>query len=478
MSWLALFANTLGFPDSPTARDFPKITRELSATARYGHSSARPARRYMRPSSRTSALVALVAALAATAPAADAARFTSPMRSLSFPFARSRNDGQTRASLGEPKEPLLESSALDLALLAVEAEVLAARVEFDAFLAKHEKTLRYASDPREYVHRLRVFASNLAAARERQRDDRANGGTATHGVTKFMDLTPEEFRETYLGSKIDVDALDASRAKRKDAALTDTTAARSDERVFASVPETLPDATAEELASLPASFDWRDRGAVTPPKNQGACGSCWSFSTTGAVEGANFLKTGSLVSLSEQQLVDCDHTCLEDEPDACDAGCRGGLPLNAMSYVKKRGLDSEANYPYRAVAGSCESRRDGPSAVSTISGFGLVNQNETQMAAALVKHGPLSIGIDAAWMQTYAGGVACPWICNKRALDHGVLIVGYDGDGSFAPVRLHKEPYWIIKNSWGADWGHEGFYHICKDKGSCGLNNMVVAAIA
>ena len=445
---------------------------------KYGTSLlARPARRHMRPSSRSSALVALVAALAATAPAADAARFTSPKRSLSSPFARSRHDAETRASLGELKEPRPESSALDLALLAVEAEALAARAEFDAFLAKHEKTLRYASDPREYVHRLRVFASNLAAARERERDDRANGGTATHGVTKFMDLTPEEFRETYLGSKMDVDALDALRSKRKEKAI-DAISTKDDEEAFASDPTTLPDATADELASLPASFDWRRRGAVTPPKNQGACGSCWSFSTTGAVEGAHFLKTGELVSLSEQQLVDCDHTCLEDEPEACDAGCDGGLPLNAMSYVKRRGLDSEARYPYKAVAGECASRRDGPSAVSTISGFGLVSQNETQIAAALVKHGPLSIGIDAAWMQTYAGGVACPWICNKRALDHGVLIVGYDGDGSFAPVRLHKEPYWIIKNSWGENWGHQGFYHICKDKGSCGLNNMVVAAIA
>ena len=446
----------------------------------------------MRPSSRSSALVALVAALAATAPAADAARFTSPKRSLSSPLARSRTD--TLASPGEPSGPLPESSALDRALLAVEAEALAARAEFDAFLAKYEKTLRYASDPREYVHRLRVFASNLATARERQRDDRANGGTATHGVTKFMDLTPEEFRETYLGAKVDAETLDKIRASSlRRASLSDDDERASDERrpsddaedetvdgvSFGSVPRALPDATDAELSNLPTSFDWRDRGAVTPPKNQGACGSCWTFSTTGAVEGAHFLKTGELLSLSEQQLVDCDHTCLEDDPTACDDGCDGGLPLNAMRYVKRRGLDLEAEYPYKAVAGTCESKKDGnrDAAAATISGFGLVSQNETQIAAALVKHGPLSIGIDAAWMQTYAGGVACPWICDKNALDHGVLIVGYDGDGSFAPVRLHKEPYWIIKNSWGADWGHEGFYHICKDKGSCGLNNMVVAAM-
>ena len=446
----------------------------------------------MRPSSRSSALVALVAALAATAPAADAARFTSPKRSLSSPLARSRTD--TLASPGEPSGPLPESSALDRALLAVEAEALAARAEFDAFLAKYEKTLRYASDPREYVHRLRVFASNLATARERQRDDRANGGTATHGVTKFMDLTPEEFRETYLGAKVDAETLDKIRASSlRRASLSDDDERASDERrpsddaedetvdgvSFGSVPYALPDATDAELSNLPTSFDWRDRGAVTPPKNQGACGSCWTFSTTGAVEGAHFLKTGQLLSLSEQQLVDCDHTCLEDDPTACDDGCDGGLPLNAMRYVKRRGLDLESDYPYKAVAGTCASKKDGnrDAAAATISGFGLVSQNETQIAAALVKHGPLSIGIDAAWMQTYAGGVACPWICDKNALDHGVLIVGYDGDGSFAPVRLHKEPYWIIKNSWGADWGHEGFYHICKDKGSCGLNNMVVAAM-
>jgi cathepsin F len=449
----------------------------------------------MRPSSRSSALVALVAALAATAPAADAARFTSPKRSLSSPLARSRTD--TRASPGEPSGPLPESSALDRALLAVEAEALAARAEFDAFLAKYEKTLRYASDPREYVHRLRVFASNLATARERQRDDRANGGSATHGVTKFMDLTPEEFRETYLGAKIDAETLDKIRASAS-LSLSDDDESASDERrpaaddttdeesfdgvSFGSVSYALPDATDAELQKLPTSFDWRDRGAVTPPKNQGACGSCWTFSTTGAVEGAHFLKTGELLSLSEQQLVDCDHTCLEDEPTACDDGCAGGLPLNAMRYVKRAGLDLETDYPYKAVAGTCEESKKtngsrSSAARTTISGFGLVSQNETQIAAALVKHGPLSIGIDAAWMQTYAGGVACPWLCDKNALDHGVLIVGYDGDGKFAPVRLHKEPYWIIKNSWGQDWGHEGFYHICKDKGSCGLNNMVVAAM-
>ena len=175
--------------------------------------------------------------------------------------------------------------------------------------------------------------------------------------------------------------------------------------------------------------------------------------------------------------MDCDHTCDPDEPEACDAGCNGGLPANAMDYViKAGGLDTEKAYPYKAVGGKCMSKTKGPPA-GTVSNFSFVSVDETQIAAALVKKGPLSIGIDAAWMQSYVGGVACPWLCNKERLDHGVLIVGYGAEG-FAPARLHREPYWIIKNSWGPGWGVDGYYKICKDKGSCGLNTMVVAADA
>lgn len=328
--------------------------------------------------------------------------------------------------------------------------MLAVKPQFDAFIAKYEKALHYASNPAEYVKRLGIFARNLVLAAERQAQD---GGSAEHGVTKFSDLTPEEFAERYLGSFISEEDV----ARRR---------AHPDVSVLPDVP----------TDHLPEAFDWREKGAVTPVKNQGMCGSCWTFSTTGAVEGANFLAGGALVSLSEQQLVDCDHTCDPDQPEACDNGCNGGLPLNAMSYVKKRGLDLESAYPYQAKEGKCKSRTDGPPA-ATVADFNLVSTDETQIAAALVEYGPLSIGIDAAWMQSYRGGVACPWICDKRGLDHGVLIVGYGVDG-FAPVRLRREPYWIVKNSWGPDWGDEGYYKICKDKGSCGLNTMVVAAKA
>lgn len=328
------------------------------------------------------------------------------------------------------------------------SQLLAVKPEFDAFLAKYEKKYAYGF-PGEYAKRLRIFADNMKRAAQRQSDDR---GSAEHGVTKFSDLTPEEFAESFLGTRISAEQI----ARRK---------AHPDANHLVELP----------TEDLPEAFDWREKGAVTKVKNQGQCGSCWSFSTTGAVEGANFVKSGKLTSLSEQQLVDCDHQCDPGEPDACDSGCNGGLPSNAMAYVMRAGgLDTEEAYPYKARKGKCMATRKGPAA-ATISNFSFVSTNEEQIAAALVKKGPLSIGIDAAWMQTYRGGVACPWVCNKESLDHGVLIVGYGTDG-FAPVRLRKEPYWIIKNSWGPNWGVEGYYKICKDKGSCGLNTMVVAA--
>ena len=311
---------------------------------------------------------------------------------------------------------------------------------------------------KEYEKRMAIFHANWKRAIEREIDDRKGGGSAKHGVTKFFDLSEEEFREQYLG--LLSTSSSSSSSSSSDLLRKHEMEAPSD----------------EELEKLPQYYDWRARGAVTPVKDQGQCGSCWTFSTTGAIEGANFIKTGKLVSLSEQQLLDCDVGCAPDIPNACDSGCNGGLPSNAMEYIVEHGgLDTEKSYPYKAMKEDTCRAKEGKLG-ATISNFTFVGKNETHMAHALVKYGPLSIGINAAWMQSYVGGVACPWLCNKDALDHGVLIVGY-GEEGFAPVRLHKEPYWVIKNSWGMGWGEEGYYRICKDKGNCGVNNMVVAAL-
>eukprot|EP00227_Mantoniella_beaufortii_P019581 CAMPEP_0197589154 /NCGR_PEP_ID=MMETSP1326-20131121/10186_1 /TAXON_ID=1155430 /ORGANISM="Genus nov. species nov., Strain RCC2288" /LENGTH=417 /DNA_ID=CAMNT_0043154067 /DNA_START=80 /DNA_END=1333 /DNA_ORIENTATION=+ len=406
------------------------------------------------------AVILALAALAAAPAPALAARLAPLLHSATlgspealdklatslFPESQQHAEAVTTDAV-ETVTAAVETAAVE-GLEGLEAEVLAVKGEFDAFLAKFEK--KYAYGGAQYVHRLGVFAANLKRAAERQLDDT---GSAVHGVTRFSDLTPEEFKTEFLGTPISAEQIQRRKAHP--------------------LSTTLPDLP---TADLPLDFDWREKGAVTPVKNQGQCGSCWAYSTTGAVEGANFIKSGTLTSLSEQQLVDCDHTCDPDEPAACDAGCNGGLPANAMEYVMKAGLDTEDAYPYKAVKGTCAAKKHGPTA-ATLTNFSFVSTDEEQIAAALVSQGPLSIGIDAAWMQTYIGGVACPFLCSKANLDHGVLIVGY-GASKFAPVRLHREPYWIIKNSWGPSWGVEGYYQICKDKGSCGLNTMVVAASA
>ncbi|XP_050388312.1 cysteine proteinase 15A-like [Argentina anserina] len=318
--------------------------------------------------------------------------------------------------------------------------LLHAERHFSSFKATFGKS--YASQE-EHDYRLGVFKANLRRAKRHQGLD----PTAVHGVTKFSDLTPKEFRRNFLGLK-----------KRL------------------RLPADANKAPILPTNDLPADFDWREKGAVTPVKDQGACGSCWSFSATGALEGAHFLTTGELVSLSEQQLVDCDHECDPEEYGSCDSGCSGGLMTNAFEYaLKAGGLEQEKDYPYTGTdRGTC--KFDKSKVVATVSNFSVVSLDEDQIAANLVHNGPLAIGINAVFMQTYIGGVSCPYICGKR-LDHGVLLVGY-GSSGYAPIRFKEKPYWIIKNSWGQTWGEEGYYKICRGHNTCGVDSMVSTVAA
>ncbi|QCE16653.1 cysteine proteinase 15A-like [Vigna unguiculata] len=321
-----------------------------------------------------------------------------------------------------------------------EEHLLNAEHHFSAFKAKFGRT--YATQE-EHDHRFRIFKNNLLRAKSHQKLD----PSAVHGVTKFSDLTPAEFRRQFLGLKPLRLPSDAQKAP------------------------ILP------TNDLPSDFDWRDHGAVTGVKNQGSCGSCWSFSAVGALEGAHFLSTGELVSLSEQQLVDCDHECDPEERGACDSGCNGGLMTTAFEYsMKAGGLMQEKDYPYTGRdRGPC--KFDKSKIAASVANFSVVSLDEEQIAANLVKNGPLAVGINAVFMQTYIGGVSCPYICGKH-LDHGVLLVGY-GAGAYAPIRFKEKPFWIIKNSWGESWGENGYYKICRGHNVCGVDSMVstVAAI-
>ncbi|CAA7391970.1 unnamed protein product [Spirodela intermedia] len=319
--------------------------------------------------------------------------------------------------------------------------VLGAEGHFASFLKTYGKS--YAT-PAEHSYRFSVFKANLRRARRHQLLD----PSAVHGVTQFSDLTPEEFERNYLGLH------------------------RRRPTMFSKVGNGgTHEAPILPTNDLPQNFDWRDQGAVTPVKNQGSCGSCWSFSAAGALEGAHFLATGNLVSLSEQQLVDCDHECDASEPESCDAGCNGGLMTTAFDYlIKSGGLEREEDYPYTGTdRGTCHFDKN--KIAASVSNFTVVSVNEDQIAANLVQNGPLAIGINAVFMQTYIGGVSCPYICGRH-LDHGVLLVGY-GSAGYAPIRLKEKPYWIIKNSWGESWGEKGYYKICRGRNVCGVDSMV-----
>jgi xylem cysteine proteinase len=212
---------------------------------------------------------------------------------------------------------------------------------------------------------------------------------------------------------------------------------------------------------LPSNVDWVAKGAVTPVKNQGQCGSCWSFSSTGAVEGAWFLHTGDLVSLSEQQLVDCSG------PEG-NQGCNGGMMDQAFEYIiKNGGLCSEAAYPYISASGTSNSTCHVCEAIAHISSYVDVQpKNETALMAAVAQQ-PVSVAVEADGLdwQFYMGGVVTD-ACGTN-LDHGVLVVGYGTDAVAGD-------YWTIKNSWGPTWGEQGYIRLGRGSkfapaGECGI---------
>ncbi|CAL7951169.1 unnamed protein product [Xylocopa violacea] len=297
---------------------------------------------------------------------------------------------------------------------------------FENFIKDFNKSY---SSAKEKQDRFKIFKQNLRTIEELRTFER---GTADYGVTMFADLTPKEFKAHYLGFRPDL----------------------KQENDIPSAQAEIPN------IPLPPKFDWRDHGVVTPVKNQGQCGSCWAFSVTGNVEGQYAIKHGKLLSLSEQELVDCD---------SLDEGCNGGYMSNAYKAIERLGgLELESDYPYDAENEKCHFNRD-EALVQVVSSVNITS-NETEMAQWLVKNGPISIAINANAMQFYIGGVSHPlhFLCSPNSLDHGVLIVGYG---------TSKLPYWIIKNSWGPRWGERGYYRVYRGDGTCGVNTQPTSAI-
>ncbi|XP_050430980.1 digestive cysteine proteinase 1 [Adelges cooleyi] len=214
------------------------------------------------------------------------------------------------------------------------------------------------------------------------------------------------------------------------------------------------------IEELPSEIDWRIKGAVNPVKDQSVCGSCWSFGTTGAVEGAYFLKHGHRASFSEQSLVDCSWGFGNN-------GCDGGEDFRAYQWIEKHGIPTEEAYgPYLSQDGLCHESNMTTDGLTKISGFVNVTQyDEEALKSALVNHGPISIAIYASLktFSFYSNGVFYdPKCLNKpKELNHAVLLVGY-GD-------LNGSPYWLVKNSWSNFWGNDGYVLISRKNNNCGV---------
>ncbi|XP_060838961.1 cathepsin F-like isoform X4 [Rhopalosiphum padi] len=333
-----------------------------------------------------------------------------------------------------PNKTNIDTSSSKTLIAKKNDDRLRLKTDFENFITTHNKMY---SSLEEKNRRFRIFAANMKKVQLLQKHEQ---GSAIYGATQFADLTKTEFKKKYLG-------LDLSLSNKN----------------------TLPMAVIPQSISIPNEFDWRDHNAVTPVKNQGACGSCWAFSAIANIEGQYALKSKTLLSLSEQELVDCDNL---------DNGCGGGLMTQAFEAIENLGgLETESDYPYEGHADrkGCQLKK-GEVKVS-ISKAVNVSTDEEDIAKFLVKHGPLSVGVNANAMQFYMGGVSHPIhaLCSSKSLDHGVAIVGY---GVHRTKYTHKNlPYWLIKNSWGPGWGEKGYYLLYRGDGSCGVNQMVSSAI-
>jgi len=312
-----------------------------------------------------------------------------------------------------------------VALFCVVVSAELSETEIQTHFMQYVKDYRKSYDYSEFQTRYENFKASLARIAELNTQ-----GGATFGINKFSDMSPAEFSNTVLMKEKIVTQPKANLV----------------------VPHV-------DTSALPAVFDWRDKGAVTPVKDQGQCGSCWAFSATEAIESAWLLgghaKPDNL-ALAPQQIVDCDSI------DGVQ-GCNGGDTGPAYEYIiKAGGQEGEKDYPYKAKNGKCAFNSSDVVAKISSHKPGTTDRSEDLLQQNLVSWGPLSICVDASRWQDYQSGTLTHFQCAfLNILDHCVQLVGYNSTAS--------PPHWVVRNSWNTDWGVDGYIYLEMGHDVCGL---------
>ena len=303
--------------------------------------------------------------------------------------------------------------------------------QFQKFIKKYHK--RYNSI-NEFLARYEVFRRNVVATFKEENK------LYQTGITKFSDLTQQEFARTYLNLNYDAMAM----ANFNPHIVKVTNAA-------------------------PASWDWREKGYVSPVKNQGSCGSCWAFATVANLEGQYYKGKGVMKTFSEQMLVDCD---------TYDSACNGGLMEYAFEWLSENGgIMEDGDYSYRGTKGTC--RSDATKYVDMkITGYTKLGSSsstwspvdEDEIKEFLYETGPLAVALNANPLQTYSSGILDKTSsqCPSSGINHAVTMVGYGTSSG--------TDYWIVKNSWGSSWGESGYFRIRRGNGTCGINCYITTA--